>query len=204
MTADNQKSGMKVSAMLMGLLVLAVMVVALAGEFEWIGHDAAKRGVGASLALLLLLLGNQMPKLILPLAVRREKPAPILAAERFAATVLVLAGLGAMGVWIWWPADQMMALASVIVLAGFALAAANWARVLLVGGMPARQGSEGLLTSRPRLMILMLMHALFWVAVIFLADTIWGDIVSRWLVVPAMIFNGVLAVIYSRRARPEA
>lgn len=140
MTTENQSSKFKISAVLTGLLVLAVMAVALAGEFEWIDHDIAKRGVGASLALLLLLLGNQMPKLILPLAVRREKPAPILAAERFAATVLVVAGLAAMGVWIWWPADQMMALASVIVLAGFALAAANWARVLLVGGAPARQG----------------------------------------------------------------
>lgn len=53
-------------------------------------------------------------------------------------------------------------------------------------------------------MILMLMHAVFWVAVIFLADSIWGDVVSRWLVVPAMILNGVLAVIYSRRAKPQA
>jgi hypothetical protein len=204
MTADNQTPKMRISAVLTGLLVLAVMAVALAGEFEWINHDLAKRGVGASLGLILLVLGNQMPKLILPPAAWREQPAPILAAERFAATVLVCAGLAATAVWIWWPADTMMALASLIILAGFALAAANWARVLLLGGAPVRRGSDGLLTTGPRLMLLMLMHAVFWVAVIFLADSIWGDFVSRWLAVPAMIFNGVLAVIYARRSRGQA
>ena len=203
MTADSNTSKFDLSTALIGLSTLAVMGVALAGEFELIDHELAKRGVGAGLALLLLLLGNQLPKLVLPLAARGETPALVLAAERFAAMVLVGAGLASLAVWIWWPAEQMMLVAGVIVLAGFGLAAANWARVLLVSGAAAQGASTNLGASKPRLMILILMHALLWVAVIFLADAVWGDAVSRWLVLPFLVLNGLLAVLYSRRFKRQ-
>ncbi len=203
MNVDNQTRTIPISPVLMGVLTLVVLGLALAGEFELIGREFAKRGVGAALALLLLLLGNQLPKLMLPPAARLNNPAPLLAAERLAATILVCAGLAALAVWIWWPAQTMMAVAGVIVLTGFALAAANWARVLLAAGVPARQGVDGLLASKPRLTILMLMHVLLWVAVIFLADSVWGDAMARWLLVPFLVLNGMLAVIARRRSRRQ-
>lgn len=203
MTLDNQTHKPRIGAGLMAFLVLAVLAIALAGEFGLIDQVLAKRGVGASLALLLLMLGNQWPKLVLPLAARQENPAVILAAERFAATVLVGAGLAALAVWVWAPAAWMMPIAGAIVLAGFGLAAANWTRVLLTGGVLARPAAEGLGRSAPRLTVLMLLHALFWVAVIFLADSIWGDAVSRWLVLPFLILNGALAVLYQRRFKRQ-
>ena len=86
------------------------------------------------MALRLCRSGNKVPRLVLQMSVRGETPAPVLAAERFAAMVLVGAGLASLAVWIWWPAEQMMLVAGVIVLAAFGLAAANWARVLLTGG----------------------------------------------------------------------
>ncbi|WP_417484080.1 hypothetical protein [Maricaulis salignorans] len=199
MTLAPQKYGSPVSLVLMGSLVIAVMVIATAGEFELIGREWAKRGVGAALALLLLVLGNYWPKLFIPVDARRANPGPVLAAERFAATILVIAGLAALAVWVWWPATQMMAVAGAIVLAGFGLTAANWARVILTGGAAAQSAASGLLASQPRLTVLMLMHALFWVAVIFFADSVWGDAVSRWLTVPFLLLNGGLGLLYSRR-----
>lgn len=203
MTAENKTSRHQISAVLILISIIAVLGLALAGEFELIDHDLAKRGVGASLALLLLLLGNQLPKLVLPLAARAENSAPVLAAERFAATVLVGAGLGALAVWIWWPVEQMMPVAGAIVLAGFGLAAANWTRVLLANGGAARDASKELAASRPRQTLLMLLHAIFWVAVIFLADTIWGDVVAQWLVLPFVLINGLVAVLYQRRFKQQ-
>lgn len=203
MSTEQKLSRHRVSAALVAGLAFAVLATALAGEFELIDQSLAERGVGAALAMLLLVLANQLPKLIVPLAIRRDNPAPVLAAERFAATVLVGTGLASLAVWIWWPAAQMMALAGVIVLAGFGLASANWARLLLSGGATIREASDELVSSRPRLTILMLMHALLWVAIIFLADTIWGDAVSRWLVLPFLVLNGLLAVLYQRRFKRQ-
>ncbi|WP_339748714.1 hypothetical protein [uncultured Maricaulis sp.] len=203
MTADNKTSRHRISAVLILISIVAVLGIALAGEFELIDRNLAKRGVGASLALLLLLLGNQLPKLVLPLAARAENSAPVLAAERFAATVLVGAGLAALAVWIWWPAEQMMPVAGAIVLAGFGLAAANWTRVLLANGGAVRGVSNERFGSKSRLTLLMMLHALLWVAVIFLADTIWGDVVSQWLVLPFVLINGLLAVLYQRRFKRQ-
>tara|TARA_R110002072_G_scaffold260612_2_gene419060 strand:- start:2724 stop:3338 length:615 start_codon:yes stop_codon:yes gene_type:complete len=198
MTLAPETPRSRISTALLALLVIAVIAIAAAAEFDLIDMELAKRGVGGALALLLLVLGNQLPKLVLPLAARRANPGPVLAAERFAATILVIAGLASLAVWIWWPADKMMPVASIVVLAGFGLAAANWARVILAVGGLVSQAPEGRLVPRSRMLILMLLHALLWVAVIFLADSIWGDVVSRWLTVPALILNGVLAVFYTR------
>ena len=188
-----------VSLGLTGILVAAVLGVALAGAFDLIDHALAKRGVGAALAMLLLVLGNQFPKLVLPRAARQENAPSVLAAERFAAAILVCAGLAALAVWIWWPAVQVMQVAGLVVLAGFGLAAANWVRVLLTGAARAEAITAGLMSSPTRLSLLMLMHALLWVAVIFLADSIWGDVVSRWLLVPFALLNGWLAILFARR-----
>ncbi|WP_417482651.1 hypothetical protein [Maricaulis sp.] len=186
------------------MLVAVVLGVALAGAFGWVDHNLARRGVGAALALLLLVLGNQFPRLVLPRAARQENPAPVLAAERFAATILVCAGLAALPVWVWWPAAQVMQVTGVIILAGFGLAAANWARVLLTGAAAAGAVCAGLMSSPARLSLLMLMHALLWVAVMFLADSIWGDVVSRWLLVPFTLLNGWLALLFARRRKQTA
>lgn len=193
----------RISSVLTAILVIAVMAIAAAAEFDLIGREFAKRGVGAALAMLLLVLGNQLPKLVLPLAARQANPGPVLAAERFSATILVIAGLAALAVWIWWPAAQMMPLAGAIVLAGFGLATANWVRVILTGGVSAAVASASLLASQPRMTALMLMHGLFWVAVIFLADSIWGDAVSRWLTLPFILLNGGVAYLYSRRFKRQ-
>tara|TARA_R110000868_G_scaffold24255_12_gene96057 strand:+ start:3963 stop:4586 length:624 start_codon:yes stop_codon:yes gene_type:complete len=199
MTLEPHKHGSPVSLVLMGGLVIAVLAIVAAGEFDLIDREWAKRGVGAALALLLLVLGNYWPKLLIPVDAWRANPGPVLAAERFAATILVIAGLAALAVWVWWPAPRMMAVAGAITLAGFGLTAANWVRVILTGGVSAQSAARGLLASQPRLTVLMLMHALFWVAVIFLADTVWGDAVSRWLIVPFILLNGALGLLYSRR-----
>ncbi len=149
MTFKSETPRLRISPVLIAILVLAVLAIAAAAEFDLIDREYAKRGVGAALALLLLVLGNQLPKLILPRAVRQANPGPVLAAERFAATILVSAGLAALAVSIWWPAAEMMALAGVIVLAGFALSAANWARVILTGSAPAHAAAAGLMDHHP-------------------------------------------------------
>jgi|TARA_R110002073_G_scaffold87436_2_gene207624 hypothetical protein len=203
MTLESETHGSRISTALIVILVIAVLAIAAATEFDLIAREYAKRGVGGAMALLLLVLGNQMPKLVLPVAARQANPGPVLAAERFSATILVIAGLAALAVWIWWPAAQMMPLAGAIVLAGFGLAMANWARVILTGGASAAEASTSLLASQPRMTALMLLHALFWVAVIFLADSIWGDAVSRWLTLPFILLNGGVAYLYSRRFKRQ-
>ena len=88
MTLEPHKHGSPVSLVLMGGLVIAVLAIVAAGEFDLIDREWAKRGVGAALALLLLVLGNYWPKLLIPVDAWRANPCPVLAAERLPARSL--------------------------------------------------------------------------------------------------------------------
>ena len=121
--------------------------------------------------------------------------------HRISAVLILISIVAVLGIAL--AGEQMMPVAGAIVLAGFGLAAANWTRVLLANGGAVRGVSNERFGSKSRLTLLMMLHALLWVAVIFLADTIWGDVVSQWLVLPFVLINGLLAVLYQRRFKRQ-
>ena len=56
-----------------------------------------------------------------------------------------------------------------------------------------------------RVLIIAIFHTLVWVFAMFLADSIWGDAVSRVLVAPFIIANTILALfLYSAIRRTKS
>lgn len=52
-----------------------------------------------------------------------------------------------------------------------------------------------------RVLIFAMLHTLAWVFAMFLADSIWGDAVSRAMVAPFVVANTVLAIFLLRAIR---
>jgi hypothetical protein len=197
---DTYKNGApKIILFLAALMFAALMGFALAGEFELVGRDLAKRGVGSMFGLIMAISGNYLPKVVLPVRARRRNPARAMAAERAAGWIFVLAGLISVAIWTLLPIEKVMLTASLVGLGAFLLVAANWVWLVMGSTAAAANTIEEEVTIDPataqkRLGLYMILHALLWGLAIFLADSIWGDVVSRWMTVPFIIANSLLAV----------
>jgi hypothetical protein len=197
---DANKAGApKIILVMAAIMFAALMGFALAGEFELIERNLAKRIVGSMFGLIMMVSGNYLPKVVLPVSARRRNPARAMAAERAAGWIFVLAGLISVAVWALVPIEKVMLTASVIGLGAFLLVGANW--VWLVVGRtevavdtPDEGSTIDPISANKRLGLFMILHALLWGSAIFLVDSIWGDAASRWMVVPFIIANSLLAV----------
>ncbi|GGC99712.1 hypothetical protein [Aquisalinus flavus] len=109
-----------------GVIILAIMTVAAAKEFGWLDGSAAKRLVGVSIAAMLVLMGNYIPKAgFLQLFV--DAPRKSLArADLMAGRILCLAGVVIIGVWAFAAIENAQLGAALIGLAAFFLAVASW------------------------------------------------------------------------------
>lgn len=202
-TPPDDENGAKPAAplttALAGILCAALIGFALAGEFEVIDHGLAKRIVGGIIGAMLLIMGNLLPKFAVPTSLQNLDPRRFMAAERFAGWVFVLAGVAAMASSVLLPLDRMLAVEAVIGVAAFGIVALAWVVLTRGGPVPtlaelAPDGPADATSPRSRTGILLILHGLFWVFMIFLIDSIWGDQAAQWT---AIIFALVTAVLVS-------
>jgi small-conductance mechanosensitive channel len=197
---DTKQTGApKIILFAAAIMFAALMGFALAGQFELIDRSLAKRVVGSMFGLILMVTGNYLPKVVLPVSARRRNPARAMAAERAAGWIFVLAGLVTIAIWILLPIESVMLTAGLVGLGAFILVGANWVWLLMSGAdetveIPDYEPANDPATSQKRLGLLMILHALLWGFAIFLADSIWGDAVSRWMTIPFIIANSLLAI----------
>ena len=118
----------KSTALIIGGLVVAVLAFAAAKEFGIVEGAVAKRAVAMIFGVILIVTGNLLPKLVLPLSAQRRDPVRAKAAERIAGWILVLAGILYITVWFLTPPADAMLISSAIGLGAFVLASAAWAR----------------------------------------------------------------------------
>ncbi len=138
----------------------------------------ARRGVGTMLGLMLAATGNFMPKLrFFQPAMRGAHSDSI---DRFAGWTFVASGLLFASVFLFAPADMIMIVSPLIVLAGALAVLARW---LPAKGSPAA-GPASHWTPGRRMLATML-ASMLGVSAIFLADVAWGDAASKGL---AMLF----------------
>jgi hypothetical protein len=161
-------------------LFAVIVAIAIAKKTAAIDYDFAKRGVGIVLGLMLIGVGNLIPKFRLFDSPRRD-PAKTCAAERFAGWVFVLAGAAYVAVWAFAPMSGVMLISSILGLAAFALVAFDWLRrVRNAEARTARpQPTEATLVKRFLLGTILL--TLGWGVAIFLVDHVWGDAASLWV-----------------------
>lgn len=192
----HHSNGFSLSSLLTAGLVLAVGVLALGKEFDLIDPLLARRGVGIAFGGLLMLAGNFLPKLVLPASARTRNPGRAAATERRAGWIFVATGIAVIVAWLLVPAGQGFLVTAAIGLAGFALVGVDAAALIL---SPAIAPDDSDAAPQPatqvqRRTLFMVLHALLWVFAIFLADALWGDNASKWMVIGFVIANGALAV----------
>jgi len=190
-------------------LFTVLVTFGLAKEWDVIEGGLAKRAVGMLLSAMLIVLGNVLPKLVRPISGRRGNPVRHMAAERFAGWTFVLTGVVCVAVWLFAPLESVMLIASLVGLSAFSLVFATWA--WLAWGEHSQVQQETLVSEHSAEMsqrapgirggLFLLLHALFWVFAIFLADSIWGDSVSQWMGVFFVVVSGVLATYMAARSR---
>ncbi len=186
-----------------GIVVLfaAMMGIAFAKETGMIDNDLAKRGVGAVMGLMLVLVGNLLPKFRLFDAPGRD-PAAAMAAERFAGWTFVVVGVVYALVWSLAPMPSALVASSLIGLSGFALVALNWVRVAIRDRAVAAAPGTTVETFTRRFGLAVILITLLWGVAIFLVDYVWGDRVSQWAaIVFAVVLVPITGVYYMRIGR---
>lgn len=160
-------------------LFAVIIAIAVVKETGLVGHDAAKRGVGVIFGLMLIAVGNLLPKFHLFDSPRRD-PAQTLVSERFAGWVFVIAGIAYSLTWILVPMPSVIIASSIVGLSSFALVAFDWIR-------RTSQNSATLTSRQPtgvsfdkRLLLGTMLLTLGWGIAMFLIDYLWGDRVTDW------------------------
>ncbi|MCW5716624.1 MAG: hypothetical protein KIS68_02220 [Bauldia sp.] len=139
--------------------------------------------------MVLVATGNFVPKL------RLFQPstgaAHVNAIDRFAGWTFVVCGLAFAAVFVLAPADKILVVPPLIVLAGFLAVLARW--LIWKRKQPGRLSPH---LTPGRLAMAMVLAAVLWTCAIFLADVVWGDSVSRWM---AILFAIVLSAFVALR-----
>jgi hypothetical protein len=171
-------------------LFAVMMAIAIGKETGVIENHVAKRGVGIILGLMLIVVGNLLPKFRL-FDSPRSDPAQTLAAERFAGWVFVVTGAAYSIIWAFVPMPSVMLVSSIVGLSSFALVALDWIRraVATKASTATRPAMEASYIKRTLLGTMLL--TLGWGFAIFLVDYIWGDDVSQWV---AIVFASLVAL----------
>lgn len=180
----------KTTAILIGALIVGVLVIALAKEFGGLDSDIAKRAIGIIFGVILMGVGNTLPKIVLPLSARQVDPAKTSAVDRFAGRVFVLAGMIYIGIWVFAPVELRMVTSSLVGLGAFGLVIVNWV-IKMKGEFSLKTKAD-----YRRLSMFGILHALLWVFAIFLVDSIWGDAAAKWMALGFVLLNGMVASLF--------
>jgi hypothetical protein len=188
-------------------LSVAVLGFGVLREQGTIDPDLGRRAVAILLGLMLAVTGNVLPKLVRPLAAHAGDPARCLAADRFAGWTFAIAGLIFAALWVFAPIQHVMRISALVGLGAFALVAASQLRLVLAADARGRHERTSHspavdeAAAATRIVAVQLLHALLWVFAMFLTDSIWGDTVAQWMVLPFIIASGALLSVQFTRVR---
>ncbi|MGD9584831.1 MAG: hypothetical protein AB7V26_14335 [Lysobacterales bacterium] len=175
----------------LGLMGIA-LVLAMARRMGLIGLGEEQRAMGVLIGVMLLVIGNLLPKMR-PLQTPGCPPAQASSAERLAGWVMVSAGIVYLALFLLAPLDRARMIASLIgigALLVIALSWARWARVAWVGWDKSAGKTAG--TDRrakeQRKVVVALLFAFFYLlataCVTFLfRDQDWFHDLAAWILV---------------------
>jgi hypothetical protein len=173
-------------------VLVAVVTVAVGRRTGMLEPELAKRLGVVVFGIMLAVLGNYLPKFVVP----GSTPATV-AARRFAGWVFVVAGGAYVATCLLAPMPQAVVASSIIGIGAFVLAGANWLRVVRHTERVQTASGEATVDGRtlPGLVVQQggphILLGLFFVFVVFLADALWGDAVARWMAVGYLVAIGI-------------
>ncbi len=194
---------MKPLMMTLAGLFTVILAFAVAREQGILDPDVARRVVAMGFGVMLLIIGNALPKLVRPLRTVGNDPSRVMAADRFAGRIFVLAGTVFVALWAFAPAEHVMLISALVGLAAFGLVAVSQAMLSRgsnrVRGKEAGDGHAAANAETiMRLVLIYLLHGLLWVFAMFLADSIWGDRAALWMVAGCVLANGALILAHHK------
>lgn len=174
----------------LGVCFVAICALGLGKLTGAIDPLVARRGVGAMLGLILVVTGNFVPKLHLFQPATGTLHSDKI--DRFAGWTFVASGLSSIALFLFAPADKIMIAAPFVALLGFLAVFTRW----LIWKAPEIDRIAPSLTGG-RLALASMLATVFAVCGIFIADTVWGDAVSR----PMGILFPFALIIFAHRLR---
>jgi hypothetical protein len=191
-------------------VTLIAMSFGLADSMGVIDAIAAKRGIGFSIGLMLVVVGNFLPKLR-PLHLSRAT-ANSAAIERLSGWTLVLAGCGWIALFAFAPLIQARYAAALIGIAAVTLIAVNWIRlarrtILRIRKVNERTANPFVVLAGPRRLVGYLLFAFFFVVItacvkFLVTEKHLADQLTSWMLfVFGMLYAGLFAVLEYRQTR---
>jgi len=181
-------------------LIMMLLFAGIAGELNWIDRPLAKRMASVVFGCVLALAGNYLPKLVFPTGALTQAGRAV-SADRFAGRVFFLAGLAVVITSLVAPISDMLIIVAAIGIGAFVIAGFNWLRLAQTAS-PADSATADAETTASfnkvkaqRMAIFLILNALFWTFLIFIADRLWGDMAAQWMLVPFIIVNSLLAMV---------
>jgi magnesium-transporting ATPase (P-type) len=187
------------------VLLLSILGVAYLKESGTIEPILAKRLIGVAFGSMMLILGNFLPKLVEPQNESEDFSAMSQAMDRFAGRVLVLFGTVFIASWILVPEPQVVLVSSLVGISGFFIIALRWSLSARssAGNHDEIESVFHNMTVK-RIVFIQMLHAILWVSLIFLADTLWGDTASRWMAIVFVLAMGLLSSYLATKARDQS
>lgn len=193
----------------LGVTLLA-MAIGLADKMGVIDSEVAKRTIGFAIGLMLMVVGNSLPKLR-PLHSSRAQTSST-ASERLSGWALVLAGSACIGLFAFAPLNLARYAAAVIGIGAVTLIGVNWtwlARRTFFGDRTEneRTAIPGAMSEGPRRMIGYLLFAFFFVVItasvkFLIVEKPLADQVASWMLFCfGVLYAGLFAVLEYRHAR---
>ncbi len=179
------------------VFVAALFAVAIGKKTGMIDNPTAVHAANVILGLMLSLFGNYFPKFARPLDEQLDVAARQLAADRWSGRVMVFAGFVYAALWLIAPLtdDQLKVVAPVFVLVVLALVFANQMFISRTGVLPFRKGRSLTRAEVSRNGAYLILHALAWAYAMMLADVIWGDQSTIWMIIAFTVVNGILMAL---------
>jgi hypothetical protein len=193
-------------------VMLIVMVFGLANKMGVIDGDLTKRTIGLAIGVMLVIIGNYLPKLRPLNWVRANSNST--ANERLSGWILLLTGIVWIAFFTFAPLSQARHVSSLIAISALTMIAVNWTRLARKAFSDVRRQSVGTsfgelrgLLVGPRKIVGYLLFAFFFVVITscvkFLIDEeqLTNKLTSWMLCVFGILYAGLFALLESMRAR---
>ncbi len=124
--AKNQIRGAALLAAALLIVTLGFSALDAAGLFGAQGGDITRRAYGVGVGLMLVVIGNFMPKQLEPLLEKKCSPAAIQSLQRFAGWTFVLGGIGYAVAWLALPMAAADTISTAFCVTAIVLVIGKW------------------------------------------------------------------------------
>jgi hypothetical protein len=191
-------------------VILVAIAIGLADKLGVIDTVVAKRAIGFSIGLMLVVIGNSLPKLRpLHSSATKSNAAP---GERLSGWALVLAGSAWFALFAFAPLNQARYVAALIGIGAVTLIAVNWTWLARRSLFGVRSENEGTAIADsapggPRRIIAYLLFAFFFVVItacvkfLTVEKQLADQMTSRMLLVFGLVYAALFAAVEYRHTR---